>query len=107
MRLHNLGAVLKGNRLMVQRKGDLPVKDSRSSEKRAKEDLDITTASSMVRVPTALPALGDLPPYSAEGAGGGEPEPVSPSQTHQGTKFGGEKAPTWEGNTLCEEFQWE
>ena len=43
--------------------------DSRSSDERDQEDLDMA-AVSMVRVPTASPALGDLPPYSAEGAGG-------------------------------------
>ena len=78
MSLHNKDAGLKGNKLIAQRTGNLPVKDSRRSEERDREGLDMTAAS-MVRVPTAPPALGDLPPYSAEGAGGGEPELVSPS----------------------------
>ena len=46
---------------MIQRQGNLPVKDSRSSEERAQEDLDIMAAVSMVRVPTAPPALGKSP----------------------------------------------
>ena len=82
---------------MVQRKGKLPVKDSRSSEERAQEDLDVMAAASMVRVPMAPPALGDLPPYSAEGTGESEPELVLPSQICQGTKFGGGRAPTGAG----------
>ena len=71
---------------MVQRKGNLSVKDSRSSQEKAQEDLDIMAAVSMVRVPMAPPAL-DLPPYSAEGTGQSEPELVLPSGTCQGTKF--------------------
>ena len=63
---------------MVQRKGTLPVAESRSSEERAQEDQDVWAASSILRLPTALPALGNLPPYLAEGAVGGEPELVSP-----------------------------
>ena len=51
------------------------------------------TDASRVRVPTALPALGDLPCYSAKGAGEGEPELISLSQTCQGTEFSGGKAP--------------
>ena len=47
---------------MVLRKENLPVKDSRSSEERIQEDLDIMAAASMVRVPTAPAALEDLPP---------------------------------------------
>ena len=70
MRLHNKNAGLKGNRLMVQRKENLPVADSRSSEVRYQEDLDIMAAVSMVKVPMAPPALGDLLSYSAEEAGG-------------------------------------
>ena len=61
MSLHNQDAGLKGNRLMVQRKGNLSVKDSRSSQEKAQEDLDIMAAVSMVRVPTAPPALGKSP----------------------------------------------
>ena len=76
MSLHSHDAGLKGNRLMVQRKGNLPVKDSRSSVERAQEDLDIMTSRSMVSIHTASPALGDLPPYSAEGTGENEPELV-------------------------------
>ena len=93
MSLHNQDAGLKGNRLMVQRKGNLSVKDSRSSQEKAQEDLDIMAAVSMVRVPMAPPAL-DLPPYSAEGTGQSEPELLLPSGTCQGTKFSGRKAPT-------------
>ena len=52
MSSHNQDAGLKGNRLMVQRKGNLPVKDGRSSEERDQEDLDIMAAVSKVRVPT-------------------------------------------------------
>ena len=79
---------------MVQRKGNLSVKDGRNSE-RAQEDPDIIAAVSMVGVPTAPPALGDLPPYLAEGTGESEPELVAPSQTHQGTKSGEGKAAPW------------
>ena len=71
--------------------------DSRSSEERAQEDLDIIAAVIMGRVPTGPPSLEDLPPYSAEGTGESEPELVSPSQTYQGTKFSGGKAPTRAG----------
>ena len=59
---------------MVQRKGNMPVKDSRGSKERAQQGLDIMAAVSMVRVPTAPPILGNLPPYSAEGTGGCESE---------------------------------
>ena len=41
-------------------------------------------AANMARGPMASPSLGDLPPYLAERAEGGEPKLVSPSQTHQG-----------------------
>ena len=78
---------------MVQRKWNLPVADSRISEERDQQGLDIMAAVSMVKVPMAPPALGDLHPYSAEGAVGNEPEFISPSQTRQGTKLGGGQAP--------------
>ena len=94
--LHNQDRGLKANRSMVQRKGNLSVKDGRNSE-RAQEDPDIIAAVSMVGVPTAPPALGDLPPYLAEGTGESEPELVLPSQICQGTKFGGGRAPTGAG----------
>ena len=94
--LHDTDAGLKENRLMVQRKENLHVKN-RSSEKRDQKDLDVMTAVSMVRVPTALLDPGDLPPYLAKGTGESAPELVSPSQTRQGTKFGGGKAPTRAG----------
>ena len=55
---------------MVQRKGNMPVKDSRGSKERAQQGLDIMAAVSMVKVPMAPPALGDLLSYSAEEAGG-------------------------------------
>ena len=92
--LHNKDAGLKGNGLMVQRKGNLPVADGRSSEERDQEDLGVTAAVSMVKVPMVLPApvagtgVGGSP-YSAEGAGGSEPELVSLPRNCQGTKFGG------------------
>ena len=70
MSLHNQDAGLKGNRLMVQRKWNLPVADSRISEERDQQGLDIMAAVSMVKVPMAPPALGDLLSYSAEEAGG-------------------------------------
>ena len=82
---------------MVQRKGTLPVKESRSSEQRAQEDLDIMAAVSMARVPMAPPALRDFPPCSAEGTMESAPELVSPTRTHQRTKFSGGKAPTRAG----------
>ena len=41
--LHNQDAELKGNKLMLQRKWNLHVKDSRSSEERDQENLDIKT----------------------------------------------------------------
>ena len=93
--LHNKDAGLKGNKLMVQRKGNLPVKDGRSSEGRAPEDLDIMAAVSMVGVPTAPSALGDLPPSSAEGPGESAPEWVSQSGTHQGSQIGRRTSPYW------------
>ena len=55
------------------------------------------TAASVVRVPMVPPVLEDSPPYLAEGAKGGEPKLVSPSQTHQGTKFSGGQASTRAG----------
>ena len=79
---------------MVLRKENLPVRDSRSSEERIQEDLDIMAAASMVRVPTAPAALEDLPPYTAEETEESAPELVSPSQTHQGTKLDGGQGPT-------------
>ena len=82
---------------MVQRKGNLPVKDSRSSKERAQGDPYIMATVSMVRVPTAPPALGDLPHYWTEGPEESEPELISLSQTCQGTKFSREKAPTRAG----------
>ena len=82
---------------MVQRKGTLPVKESRSSEQRAQEDLDIMAAVSMARVPMSPPALRDFPPCSAEGTRESAPELVSPTRTHLRTKFSGGKAPTRAG----------
>ena len=62
---------------MVQRKGNLSVADSRSSEERGQEDLGIMAAATMVKGPTAPPVLGELPRYSTEGAGRGEPGLIS------------------------------
>ena len=78
MSLHNQDAGLKGNRLMVQRKWNLPVADSRISEERDQQGLDIMAAVSMVKVPMAPPALGD-PPHSSKEAEGGNPELFSPT----------------------------
>lgn len=64
---------LKGNRLMPQRRGNLPVVGSRSSEERDQKGQDIMAAATMVRVSAAPPALRDPPPYPAEEAEGGEP----------------------------------
>ena len=44
---------------MVQRKGNLHVKERRSEE-RDQENLDIMAAVSMIRVSMAPPAVGDL-----------------------------------------------
>ena len=93
-------AGLKGNRLMAQRKGNLPAADSISSKERDQEDQDVMAAVSMFQVPTAPPTLGYPPPYPTERAEGGEPELVSPSQVHQGTKFGRRQAPTGTGQYL-------
>ena len=60
MSLHSQDAGLKGNRLLVQRKWTLPGKESRNSEERAQEGLDIMAAVSMIRVSMAPPAVGDL-----------------------------------------------
>lgn len=73
--------------------------DSRISEERDQEDLDVLATAGMVRVPCP-PALGDLPPDAAEGVGGGEPELVSPSQTHQGTTIYGGQVPPRAGQCL-------
>ena len=82
---------------MVQRKGTLPVADSRSSGQGPGRSGRLAAAS-MVRGPTVPPALGgDLPPYLADGARGGEPELVSLSQTCQGTKFSAGQAPIGTG----------
>ena len=59
------------------------------------------TAASVVRVPMVPPVLEDSPPYLAEGAKGGEPKLVSPSQTHQGTKFSGGQTPNRGGQSYC------
>ena len=84
----------------------MPVKDSRISEERGREDLDIMAATSMVRVPTAPPALGDLPLHLAEGTGkvslnwfrhlGPVREPNSVE----------EKPLPGQRNTLCKISQW-
>ena len=58
-------------------------------------------AASMVRVLMAPPALRRPPPRSAEGAEGGEPEPVSPSRAHQGTRFNGGQVPTRARQSHC------
>ena len=58
MSLHNEEAELKGSKLMVQRKGNFHVKDSRSAEERDQEGLDVVTAARMVRAPTAPPGRG-------------------------------------------------
>ena len=101
--LYKKDAGLKGNRLMVQRKGNLPVAETRSSQ----EDQDVTAAASMVRVPTTPPILGRLPLYSAEGVGGGEPELVSLPRTCLGTKFSGGQTPLRAGQYPLEDFPWE
>ena len=75
---------------MVWKKGNLPVTDSRSSEERKEEDQ--YGCCEQGQVCQASQTLGE-PPYLAEGAKGGEPELISPSQPHQGTKFSGGKAP--------------
>ena len=90
---------------MVQRKGNLPVKDSRSSVERAQEDLDIMTSRSMVSIPTASPALGDLPPYSAEGSAEGKWAWTDLFVSdHQGTKFSAGQAPTGAGQYPLQKF---
>lgn len=78
MTLYNQNEGLEGNRLMIQRKGNLPVVE-RSPEDRDREDLDVVTTVNMVRVPTAPPGLwgGVLPPSSAMRARGGKPGLVS------------------------------
>ena len=73
------------------------MKDSRSSEQRAQEDLSIMPAVSVVRAPMVPPDLGDLPPYLFEGIGECELELVLPSQISQGTKFGEGQVPTRAG----------
>lgn len=80
---------------MVQRKGDLPVVESRRSEERGKEELDGMPPASMARGPWSLQAWRSS---SLRGCGswGGEPELVSPSLTCQGTTFSGGPAPTGE-----------
>ena len=80
--------------------------DSRSSEERDQEDLDIMTAVSKVRVPMAPLFPGDLLPYLAQGTGESTPELALTSQTGQGTKFSGEKPLPGQGNILCRDFQW-
>ena len=64
-------------------------------------------AVSMVRVPTALPALGDLPPYPAEGTGESEPELVSLSRALQEPNSMENKPLLEHDNILCRDFQWE
>ena len=43
------------------------MRDSRSSEGRTQEDLDIMAAAGTIRVPKAPAAIGDLPSYSTNG----------------------------------------
>ena len=83
----------------------MPVKDSRISEERGREDLDIMAATSMVRVPTAPPALGD-PPSLAEGT---RKVILSWSRRHRepiGEPDWVEKPLLEQGNTPCENSQW-
>ena len=83
---------------MVQRKGTLPVADSRSSGQGPGRSGLLRAWSG---VPLSLQPWGDLPPYLADGARGGEPELVSLSQTCQGTKFSAGQAPTRAGQSYC------
>ena len=68
---------------------------------RDQEDLDIMTAASWSEFPQPQGI------YSDEGNGESAPELASPSQIGQGTKFGGGKAPTGQGNILFRDFQQE
>ena len=107
MSLHDKDAELKGHKFMVQRKGKLPVKDSRSSEERAQEDLDVRTAASMVRVPTAPPAPGiklltqlrELGKVNLNWSCHLEPTRERNSME--------DKPQLGQGNILCGDFQWE
>ena len=57
-------------------------------------------AANMARGPVASPSLGDLPPYLAERAEGGEPKLVSPSQTHQGMSLVDDKPLSGQGHHM-------
>ena len=78
------------NKLMAQRKGNLHVKERRSEE-RDQENLDIMAAVSWSEFPQPQGV------YLAEGTGERAPELALPSGTSQGTKIGGEQAPTRPG----------
>lgn len=103
MTLHNKDAGLKGNRLMVQRKGNLPVVDSRSPAERDQEDWDVTSTVSKVRVLTAPPALGIFLLTQLW-----EPEEVSLSWSLcPEPNLLEDKPLPGQDNKLCKDFQWE
>ena len=60
----------------------------------------------MVKVPTAPPAPGDLPPYLAEETGESESELPSPSRTCREQNLVKDMALIGQGNTLYEDLQW-
>ena len=80
---------------MIQRKGIFLWHITGTWKRRAKKIR--IAAVSMAGVHIDPPALGDPPPYSAEGAKGDEAELLPPSQTFQGANISREQAPTGEG----------
>ena len=79
------------------------MRDSRSSEGRTQEDLDIMAAASTIRVPKAPAAIGDLPSYSTNGTLNWSHgvEPIREPNLVEDKPLPGQ------GNTLCNDFQWE
>ena len=91
---------------MAQRKGSLPVVDSRSSEERDQEDQDVMAAVMMVRGPMCPPALGILfltwlrEPKKVSLNWSLHPEPIREPNSVEGKPLLGQ------GNIPCKSFQW-
>lgn len=100
MTLHNKDAGLKGNRLMVQRKGNLPVADSRSSREENQEDLDVMATAGMAHGPSSPGGSSSLQQeVSLNWSLCLEPA-REPNLVKDRFLLG-------QGNPLCEDFQWE
>ena len=89
---------------MVQKKGNLHMKDSRSSEERDQEDLDIMTASSVIRVPKPLQPRGSTRLRKLGKVCLNWHRPLEPVRELNSVD---DKPLPGQGNMLCGDFQWE